>query len=145
MTFGSPGGGPGGARMGPHLGPPPGTPEIHFRQETIVYSDKTTQVHVGLHTKTGPPAGPGRGPVRRQVAPSAFRDFRGFPRFSRLYAISSDFPSFSCFRGFRTKTEPPSRRARNHQYSLGNIGVLRCPITAKSPSARKTRYFGEMR
>ena len=72
MTFGSPGGGPGGARMGPHLAPPPGTTEVKKCQETVTASHKGSQFVLWLHTQTGPLAGPGRAPVRRQVAPSAF-------------------------------------------------------------------------
>ena len=73
LTFGAPGlarGGPNGAP----LGAPPGSPEIQIGAKTLTASDKRRGGILRLYTKRGPQAGPGRGPVFRQVAFSVFRE-----------------------------------------------------------------------
>ena len=100
-----------GGQNGVPFGPPPGTPEVRKCQETITPTNKLPQFIPWLDSQPGAPAGPGRGPARRQVAPPAFRDFLGdFRDFHDFTRFSSDFPKFTRFHGFRAKTEPPSRR-----------------------------------
>ena len=74
LIFGPPAGARGGPNGAP-LGAPLGPPEIQIGAKTLTASHKRREFILVVYTKRGPQAGPGRGPVFRQVAFSVFRDF----------------------------------------------------------------------